>query len=945
MMKKRACFLFTLIAVLCAAALTFTACGDKGSDPKDVSVTGVTLTVATGDTRGAIETEHTLAYTATAGATVTVTVQKSNVTAAETDYTYTEASKKLVFHTAGSYTITVKAEKDGKSDSGSVTIAVTDPAAVEIVEVTDVTLPQKGIVGAEYTLAYTATEGAAVTVTVKKDKEDAAQSDYTYTEETKKFVFHTAGAYAVTVKAEKGNDSDQKTVHIVIGNTGVYNVAIAAKAQNVKGKAGQTHVLSYEVSPADAQVSVKAEKQNGEEWEDTQDAVYTDASKELVFRAAGTYRVTVSTTDADPKSDFATIEITDFTAEVAGELTGGKMMGTELTLSYTVTPEPGYTGETAVRVTVLKKGANGEYADADDGDYTYTEASKKLVFRAVGAYRVRIACTNADLVSVPHDIDIEVVTLSDPRVALSASADTVEEGKSVTLTKSVRYDTGDEKESESVTVEYSANGTGYAEAPAANYTWADDAQTEFKPLLAGSYRITLTAKGTLTQAASDSVTLSATASPIALVLGAEQLTNGWVRMAVSANKSVTYNVNRASGEGNAYTDGYDVAVTGENGATATVDAANHTVTVTAGSDSNTANVVVTYTHKVTNAKVSLTVPVSMVSNVDTAPVLGEDPFGDTYDVVAPSIGLQLYYDATANNEQVAASAVSYVVTSQNLKFGDDTAMTDRASIQTFQNRPYILVANYADSGEDGPDKGNTAHGTITVKMTVTVNDQVAVATKVFTVTPLGKNGDKVATVGINDYLSHIFDIKDTNYEKIIDQDVFQNMVATKDGIFYHARYGSGSLNCVEPNGADNFQVDFDYTILERIGNNKSSFCVNFRTGAWTGYCGSQMAFYVEGDGTMINSGYWGAKKEQHWSDGPTATIGKTIHIRLKHTVENSVATYLWQWSEDGTTYNHWMDVTADTSTENENIGAPVYALQFNYEDGRFIMSGAKLTIL
>ena len=251
--------------------------------------------------------------------------------------------------------------------------------------------------------------------------------------------------------------------------------------------------------------------------------------------------------------------------------------------------------------------------------------------------------------------------------------------------------------------------------------------------------------------------------------------------------------------------------------------------------------------------------------------------------------------------------------------------------------PFILVENF---------ENNTATGTVTVKLTVTKDGASASSTKVFTVAPLKKDsagGENVE--GLNAYANNIFERGALNFDKITSFDHRQNMVLSKEGVVFHRAYGSGNLFCVEVNGKNNFQVDFDYTPFARTGNQKVSFCMNYRTGNWNGYNSSQSAFYSENGAATITAGYWGGKLTQSSGDGPTVEFGKVIKIRFTHTVSNGVATFDYKWSTDGETYNDWLNYTVNTSNTQADMGAAINAIQFNYEDGSFRMGNVKLTTL
>ena len=582
--------------------------------------------------------------------------------------------------------------------------------------------------------------------------------------------------------------------------------------------------------------------------------------------------------------------------------------------------------------------------------YTYTESSKEIVFHATGLYLITVKATldgvsDEGTVAVNITNTLEALESEDFSITLEVGRGKnrqyafVEEGKSVAVNIKVNYPEGDSKKTETLEVyRYDGATDEYAIVGVESYEWVGEGYTEFKPLIAGIYKIKYEAESTLGETASKVAAVEAGIVTIKLSYDPALATNGWVRLGTSASV-LNYLVEREDGEGEAYVANYNVTYdVSSSGVTAAAAAEGTGVTLTASS-SDTATVKVTYTHK-TNSYYSetLEVPVSFVSDVDSSPVLGEDPFGGMISELVPSVGLMLYFDASVDGTQLTYSDIEYSVTNTSLVKSDGSPLSSVVIYKLYDmvNYPYIIVENF---------ENNTAYGTVTVKMTAKNGTATAAASKTFTVDPLVEGAKWDNVKGTNEYVSKVFDIKDTNFDIILKADQLQNMVVSKEGVVFHRKYGSGDLFCVTPDGADNFQIDFDYAVMNRQGNNKASFAINARTGRWEGYCGSQMAFYAEGDSTTIHSGYWGDNISKENSDNhPSAEIGKVVHIRLVHTVEDSTVRWNWTWSEDGETYNDWLKFDVTKTTEDAKIGSPVYALQFNHEEGSYRIGGVKLTI-
>lgn len=807
-----------------------------------------------------------------------------------------------------------------------------------------------GVVENAHVLDYTATEGSAVTVTVRKGDAAAAESDYTYTDTDKTIVFHTAGTYTVTVTAEMNKKSDAESVSITVAaattQVTVSDLTIAAKGDALYGHVGQTHTLQYTVTPSTETGTVVVEKQEGENWTAVEGA-YSVETGELVFDAVGLYRVTVSAAGGRAVSKI--IGITGIEATVTAALTTEGAYG-KITSEYLLTTDITLcTGDKINDTTVVKftKTVDGVSADAQENvDYTYTSGTGAVQFGRPGKYTIEVSCSRADVDATSKTIAIEIQPVYDPIISLEVgngddqSRAVVEEGTAVSVRSSVVYSEPDVKKSEDFVV-YAQTQDGCIEADDTLYEWVGEGHDSFRPLVAGMYQIKLAAAGALDTQAEKVVVVEATVAPIVLELTAEK-TNGYVRVA-NAGGDITYTVRRASGVGDPYFGGYTIGYSaGDAGVTAS--AAQGGVHVTA-TDSCSASVIVTFTHKTYSyIQVTLEIPVGFVTDLENSPVLGEDPFGGTYGRLIPSTGLMLYYDAKVGDTQIGYENVEYTVEDVNLFKSDGSQHSDVVINKLYDmvDYPFILVRNF---------ENNTATGTVTVKMTAKSGVNTAVATKVFTVRPLDKDApsdkDHVNVEGLNEYIANIYGREDTNFDKIMSSSNRQNMMISKKGIVINSgQWGTGNIAVVEPNGVDNFQLDFKYTVLKRLGaDNKASFAVNFRTGKWEGYCGSQTAFYAEKQSENIVAGYWGDNTSKTEGTHPPATIGSTIHVRFTHTVDGNVVHFVWKWSADGENYNDWLQFDVNKSTSQGNIGAPVYAMQFNHEDGSYCLGGMKLTVL
>ncbi|MCI8458374.1 MAG: hypothetical protein HFE46_01740 [Clostridia bacterium] len=648
------------------------------------------------------------------------------------------------------------------------------------------------------------------------------------------------------------------------------------------------------------------------------------------------------------KDDTAAPVVSDVTlAAAAGETLGA--VENEHRLTYTATEGSDIT------VTVQKDGA-----PATDAEYTYTHSTGIIVFHVTGEFTVTV------LAEKDGRSDEGAVTLrigayaaapagSAPVITLRWSDDTnaakIEEGSVLPLTARVAFAAGDTQTASDWQVsKFDGERFAPVEQAAGVYEW-QHGHAVFRPLAPGLYRITLSAQSE-SGSSHKTVGVEACAARLSLALSDEvALTNGRVRLLTATSSGIAYTVRNAAGNGEAYLGNYDVRIEKDDPAVTVEKAEEDTVLRVSSQTDSTALVTVTYAHRtVADAVYSLSVPVGFVSDLENAPAFGADPFGGTCDTLLPSTGLVLYHNVTAaDGRPLSYADVQYEVIDSSLTRAKQTNGQSTlvakvyADVRGNTNYPFVLVEDF---------ENNTSSGTVTVRLTATSNGVSASAVKVFTVTPLSSNvtGKFDDAAGLNNYISQVYDIGATDYDVITSGNNRQNMVVGKEGLIVNRAWGGGDIVCVQPNGADNFRLDFRYTVLNRLDvnadtKNKASFSVHFRTGKFEGWNSNQTAFYAENSDQTITAGYWGAGDTVWSNEKPEVRIGTPLHVRLTHTVTDGAVRYLWQWSYDGETYTDWISYSMATSGNAGDIGAPVYALQFIHEAGCYLLGGMTLTLL
>lgn len=725
----------------------------------------------------------------------------------------------------------------------------------------------------------------------------------------------------------------------------VSGLTLTAAEGEALGETESKHILGY--SATEGSTVTVAVAKNGLAAADG-DYTYTESEKSIVFHSAGKFTVTVvaekngltdaGTVTADIVSS-ATVRIKDFAVSAKEGQIYGKIGQTHL-LAYTVTPE-----ETSASVKVEKR--NGEQWNEVTG--AYSTDTKELTFADAGVYKVTVSAE-----SVSESVEVTVSRFS---ANITGGFGNVTGygriGVEHSLTYSVTCESG-YAGTPSVSVEfYKENGSGaYTLASGVDYTYnSTNGKVTFSA--AGQYKAVISTTQAEVETVSREVpiTVSALAKPlITLTADNMRVQEG---NAVTLSASAVYDVpdeKESESLTVLYSDG-----TGYVNDTTKYSLSEDKTTLT---PSSPGFYMVRFV-----AEGTCDTSAEKFIEIEVGADLGQTPFADTYDTLIPSTGLMLYHDVEYGGVKLPSSKIAYEVTEVNLTKRDGSALAKSdvvvESLLGNIERRYLLVKNFED---------NTATGTVTVQITAIINGARSTATKVFTVTPLAKdkpsNANDGNVEGFNAYVAAVMGAeKAANYDKIMTFGYRQNAVVAKDGVIFHRSNGSWPYNsdnmfCVEPNGANDFQVDFTYTIYGRHneagGNkepNKASFCVNMRTGSYNGWCGNQIAFYSAGTATDITTGCWVGGKQNNVgntsdsSANPSAVIGKTYYFRLTHTLSSGTVTYDLKWSEDGTTYNDWFSFGISSSDSAGNMGAPVYAIQFIRESGCLKFGDVTLTTL
>lgn len=290
----------SLVAVLlfCVSAVFFAAC--QKVQPNTPSDDEVSITAELSKTEVVVGETITLNYSASRG-NVTVTYSKdgaASVTFTGTTFTPEEA---------GVYVFTFTAEN---ADSVTKTLTVTAPEPVKPVITAELNKTEIKA-GESVTITYSATEGAAVTVTYTKDGQ--AASGLTI-ESGKSVTIGEAGVYVFTFSAENA-DSVTKTLTVTEDVT--YELGLTADGYPLEN--GGTIELCVGTKVAyEATITTGGAIQNAYYTiNDGEPQYLTQMSGELTFDTIGTYQIKIT---AENASDF------HYTVIVKAHSYGGAML-------------------------------------------------------------------------------------------------------------------------------------------------------------------------------------------------------------------------------------------------------------------------------------------------------------------------------------------------------------------------------------------------------------------------------------------------------------------------------------------------------------------------------------------------------------------------------------------------------------------------------------------
>ena len=231
-MKRKITFVQIFLMALMIALCCFALFGCGPNEPPIPEVKNVALTAVDGTSLGKVGARHKLTYTAPEGSEISVSVMLGASSATVGDYS--RMDEEFVFYTAGEYTVTVYAAKDGMVGSADTKLTVrAGEISVSNVSVAAAAGEAYGKVGALHVLSYTTEAGSEVEVKIEKDGSPA--TDAVFDSRYNTIIFGSAGKYTVTVTATAGEKSDSAATEIEISEVETTpTVALALDKSTVK---------------------------------------------------------------------------------------------------------------------------------------------------------------------------------------------------------------------------------------------------------------------------------------------------------------------------------------------------------------------------------------------------------------------------------------------------------------------------------------------------------------------------------------------------------------------------------------------------------------------------------------------------------------------------------------------------------------------------------------
>ena len=370
-----------LVAALCIfGCFALFGCG---SEPQAPEVKDVALTAEEG-LYGVAGEAHRLHYTVPEGCEVTASVELGGKAATAEDFTC--LGEEYIFYTAGEYTVTVYAAKDGMLGRASVKLTIA--ARAETLAVGNVSIKAAagetyGRIGALHLISYEATAGCEVSVTVQKD--GAAATDAVYDAALQTLVFGAAGNYTVTVTAARGSESASGSAEIEVAAFDPPTVSLALGKRNVKEEEGVALEREAVYAEGDCalseQISANYRRTGGGKYRPAEADEFTVIGDTFIPYIAGEWEVIFHVESRGGASGEASAK---FTCNPA-----------DLTLAPVSASRARIATDTPTELAYRVEGAADKYTVSFD-----THGNSNVTAVAGGGYSVRVTASEVDYFTV-----------------------------------------------------------------------------------------------------------------------------------------------------------------------------------------------------------------------------------------------------------------------------------------------------------------------------------------------------------------------------------------------------------------------------------------------------------------------------------------------------------------------------------------------------------------
>lgn len=376
--KSNAIRIFILLALSLLSCFVLFGC--DGASLQAPEVKDVAITAADADSYGKAGALHRVTYTVPDGCEVTTSVQLGGKAATATDYSYLDGG--YYFYTAGEYTVTVYAAKDGMLGSASAKLTVVGGEAfVGGVQVVAAAGETYGKAGALHLLKYSAASGSEISVSFKKDGEEA--DDVQYDDARGTIVFGSAGEYVVTVTSTLGTSSAhaETQIEIIASDPPAVELTLDKKTAAEDEAVTIGHTVSYARGDNPVSERVTALYRKGKTGAFRETDAYTVKGDLFIPHLAGEWRVVYTATGTSGATGEGRAELTCTPAELS-------LAAKETALQRIQTGVP-------VEIGYLVTGAADKYNVSFD-----THGNDQITAEPGDGYSVRITSSVADYATV-----------------------------------------------------------------------------------------------------------------------------------------------------------------------------------------------------------------------------------------------------------------------------------------------------------------------------------------------------------------------------------------------------------------------------------------------------------------------------------------------------------------------------------------------------------------